>query len=394
MNAIEPRSLERMRADFAAASRDLADAITLPSYYYKSDEVLSWETSQIFMKEWMCVGRADEIPNPGDYFTLEILGEPLAVTRDNDQEINVFSTVCRHRGARVLEGRGNKTKLMCPFHGWVYSLTGELVVAPRMNRTNDFDKSKACLPRLRTEVWQGFLFINFDPKAKPLAPRLAGLDAKFANYKLHDLRAPAPPMLFTNECNWKLSVEQGIDMYHVPATHPEVADLHDIPATFGEEDPNQAWTTSFTPMKKPHPWVTGTLLGASPFPAIKGLTDFELQSFNMFLVYPNSLIACVPDGALYLLFFPMGPHKTHVRINLCYPTSTLVLPDFEKNLQDSQKGFETLNYQDMGGARLTHEGMESRFLAPGRFSYLERTTWELGKYVIRKLQANVPELRG
>lgn len=393
MSVIESPPPERIRTDFSAATRPLAKALSLPPYYYKSEQTLAWETSEIFLKEWMCIGRADEVANPGDYFTLGIMGEPLVVTRDNDQEISVFSAACRHRGTLIVEGRGNSKKFMCPFHGWVYSLKGDLLVAPRMNRTNNFDKSKVCMPRLKTEIWQGFLFINFDPNAQLLSPRLTGLDTKFANYKLNDLRAPAPPMIFQNECNWKLSVAQGIDMYHVPATHPEVAYLHDIPKTFGEEDPNQAWTTSFTPMMKPHPWVTGTLLGASPFPAIGGLTKFELQSFNMFLIYPNTLIACVPDGALYLLFYPEGPHKTQVRINLCYPVSTTKLPAFEKNLKDAQEGFETLNYQDMGGARGAHTGMESRFLPPGRFSYLERTTWEFGNYVIRKLQAGIPELR-
>lgn len=395
MNAVvQPRSLKAIRSDFSAALRPLPQALTLPPYYYKSEQMLEWEVNEIFMKEWLCIGRADEVPRPGDYFTLDILGEPLIVTRDEEGAVNVFSAACRHRGALISQGRGNARNFMCPFHGWVYSLQGELRVAPRMNRTENFERASLCQPRLKTEIWQGFLFINFDPAAKPLAPRLTGLDSKFANYKLHDLVAPAPPMLFTNDCNWKLSVEQGIDMYHVPATHPEVASLHDIPATFGEEDPDHAWTTSFTPMHKPHPWVTGTQLGASPFPAIEGLSDFELQSFNMFLIYPNSLIACVPDGALYLLFFPQGPHKNQVRINLCYPASTTRLPDFEENFKEAQKGFEVLNIQDMGGARGAHAGMESRFLGSGRFSYLERTTWEFGCYVLRKLQAAIPELRG
>jgi choline monooxygenase len=393
MRVEESRPAEQIRSDFAATMSPLADAITLPPYYYKSEQILDWETSEIFLKEWMCVGRADEVPNPGDYFTLDILGEPLVVTRDNDQQVSVFSTACRHRGALIVEGRGNSKRFTCPFHGWAYSLKGKVLAAPCMDKTNHFVKSEQSLPRLKTEIWQGLLFVNFDPQAKPLAPRLTALDTKFANYKLKDLRTPGAPLIFTNECNWKLSVEQGIDMYHVPATHPEVAYLHDIPATFGEEDPEHAWTTSFTPMKKPHPWVTGTLMGASPFPAIAGLTDFELQSFNMFLIYPNSLIACVPDGALYLLFFPQGPHKTQVRLNLSYPPSTVALPDFEKHLKEAQEGFTTLNYQDMGGARGTHAGMESRLLPPGRFSYLERTTWEFCNFVIRKLQSGIPQLQ-
>jgi len=106
MNAVEPRQVERIRSDFAAVTSSLANSVTLPPYCYKSDQILDWETSEIFLKEWMCVGRTDEIPNAGDYFTLEILGEPLVVTRDTDREISVFLDglppprgACR-RGAR------------------------------------------------------------------------------------------------------------------------------------------------------------------------------------------------------------------------------------------------------------------------------------------------------
>ena len=386
------RASEEMRSDFAALLHPLERSQRLPSYYYRSSDILERETREIFSKEWSCVGRVDEVPSPGDYFTLDVHGEPLVVVRDDTGEVRVLSTVCRHRGALVVEGRGRCRNFSCPFHGWTYSLQGELLSAPLMGPTGGFDRKQHSLYELKTEVWQGFLFVNFDPNARPLAPRLAGLEERFGNYNFSDLRA-CEPMIFTNECNWKLSVEQGIDMYHVPATHPEVAHYYRVAETFGEEDPERAWTTSFTPCEKPHPWVSGTQLEQSPFPAIDGLSEFELQSFNIFLIYPNSLIACVPDGALYLLFFPEGVDRTQVRINLCYPESTTRLPDFQRNLEDALQGFEELNYQDMAGARGTHTGMSSRFSPTGGFSPLERTTWELGKYVVRRLQAADPALR-
>ena len=148
-----------------------------------------------------------------------------------------------------------------------------------------------------------------------------------------------------------------------------------------------------TPCVKPHPYISGTAAETSPFPAIEGLSNFEISSFNLLLVFPNSLIAPVPDGALLLPLLPRRtPSGRRCEINLLYPENTTKMPDYKENVALALKGFEDLNYQDMGVARGTHAGMGSRFVSPGRFSYLERTTWELGKYVVNKLRAADPAL--
>ena len=386
------KSAAEMGEDFQRILQPLEHAHTLPSYYYLSGDIFERERGAVFSKEWMMLGRDDEISQPGDYFKVDVMDEPLIVCRGEDGEVRAFSATCRHRGAVIAEGRGNKRNFECPFHGWVYSQSGELRAAPHMHRTEGFDPKQCRLPAVRTELWKGFIFINFDEDAAPLAPRLAGVEERFANYKIEDMRSSGKPMVFRNDCNWKLSVEQGIDMYHVPATHPEVGHFYNVGETFGEEDPSRAWTTSFTPCKMPHPHVSGTKLAKSPFPAVAGLTEFELSSFNMFLIYPNSLVACVPDGLVYFSYQPDGPHSTLVTMNVAFPESTVQLPDFVRNAEDSRKGLEELNYQDMNGARITHAGMNSGSAPRGRFSHLERTTWEVGKYMVRCLQAADPSL--
>lgn len=367
----------------------LEKATPLPAHFYKSDEILDLEKQLIFSKEWLCIGRDDEVPDAGDFVRLDILDEPLVMTRAADGEVRVLSAVCKHRGAILVEGRGNRRNFECPFHGWVYGMDGRLMGAPHMQKTEGFNAKKCPLPSVRTEIWNGFVFINFDADAKPLAPRLRGVEKLFANYKIKDMRAAGLSLPFVNECNWKLSVEQGIDMYHVPASHPEVGHFYEVADGFGEEDPSGTWTTSFTPCTDPHPYVSGTKLEKSAFPAIEGLTEFELSSFNMFLIYPNSLFACVPDGILYFSFMPDGPHRTNVQINLGYPESTTKMEDFEEHVIGAIKGIEELNYQDMNGAKITHAGMGSQLFDGGRFSHLERTTWELGKYVANKLKGSL-----
>ena len=103
-----------------------------------------------------------------------------------------MSSVCQHRGMLVAEGRGHARGLVCPYHHWFYSLTGELVAAPEMGQTCNFDRAKHNLPRLKVETWQGFIFVNFDEDAAPLGPRLRELDPVVANFDLDNLDGPPP----------------------------------------------------------------------------------------------------------------------------------------------------------------------------------------------------------
>ena len=100
-------------------------ATAMPPEFYSSAELLQKETEAIFLKSWICVGRADEIPESGDYYTLEIIGEPLLVVRSQDGSCKVLSNVCRHRGSVLMQGTGNSKKFSCPYHQWTYALDGK-----------------------------------------------------------------------------------------------------------------------------------------------------------------------------------------------------------------------------------------------------------------------------
>src|SRR5262245_61517314 len=115
---------------YSAVRRPLEQASPLPSWCYASDEWHAREIEAIFRREWLCVGRAEQIPNPGDFFTHTLIEQPLIVVRDNKGEIRVHSAVCRHRGAIVTEGEGRCRAFVCPYHSWTYALSGELLLTP------------------------------------------------------------------------------------------------------------------------------------------------------------------------------------------------------------------------------------------------------------------------
>jgi len=129
-----------------------ATPMSMPPSFYKDGNVLAMEMDDVFINGWVCVGRADEVPEVGDYYALDILDEPIIVTRNKDEEVVVLSNVCRHRGSQLLTGRGNRKRITCPYHRWSYDGNGKLLSAPLVDQTEGFDKSRCNLPKFNTHL--------------------------------------------------------------------------------------------------------------------------------------------------------------------------------------------------------------------------------------------------
>src|SRR5262249_58268 len=152
--------------------------------------------------------------------TASQVGEPLIISRDRDGKLNAMSAVCRHRAMLVAEGHGNTRGFVCPYHHWTYSLSGDLVGAPQMNKACDFDRTQFPLPKLKLETWLGFVFVTFDLNAPPLAPRLAALADVLKNYNLAgNDELPTPGELRKEMWNWKVRYENSNDGYHANRLH-------------------------------------------------------------------------------------------------------------------------------------------------------------------------------
>ena len=123
-----------------AEIRDMGpdQARSMPPACYTSEDFLELEKEEIFRKEWICIGRVDEVPKPGDYFATELIDEPLIVVRGQDKKVRVLSNVCRHRSSVIAEGAGNKKNFVCPYHAWTYATDGQLLRAPYMDKVKGF----------------------------------------------------------------------------------------------------------------------------------------------------------------------------------------------------------------------------------------------------------------
>ncbi len=142
---------------------------TLTNQDYNSDEVYALEQERIWFKEWVYVGRSEQVAEPGQFFTVDIAGESILVTRNDDGSLRAFYNVCRHRGSVLCEEPQGTTKAVfqCPYHAWSYDLDGALVSTPRVG-ADEVDRSSLPLKRVHIDEWEGFLFVNLSVRRHPL----------------------------------------------------------------------------------------------------------------------------------------------------------------------------------------------------------------------------------
>ena len=213
-------SIDTMQGMLQQAAGSPDDArIGLAGVFYTSREYFEHERSTVLQEGWHCLGRADEIPKPGNYFTAQILDEPLLVVRGDDNEIRVLSNVCRHRSMPVAEGAGTRKVFVCSYHGWSYRRDGTLLRAANMEN-NSFDPTKCRLPEFHCELWGGFIYANIADNPTPLQPVLAKLHEQIAPYETEKFRT-VHVAEEEWQCNWKCLVENFMEGYHLSVVHPK-----------------------------------------------------------------------------------------------------------------------------------------------------------------------------
>jgi phenylpropionate dioxygenase-like ring-hydroxylating dioxygenase large terminal subunit len=205
-----------------------ADALTLPFAWYSDEELLRRERALIFARSWQYGGRAAQVAEPGSYLATDAGGVPILATRDRDGTLRAFVNVCRHRGAVLMDGCGQRNTLQCHYHAWTYDLDGSLRNAPRSEREPDFDGDDWSLLPASIDTWGPFLFVNPDPAAVPLAEHLGDLPSILARAIDIDAIEFHSRVEFGANANWKIVVENFLECYHCPTAHPGFSDEVDV----------------------------------------------------------------------------------------------------------------------------------------------------------------------
>lgn len=283
-------------------------AWSMPKSYYIDAKVLELEREKLFGKEWICIGRGEEVRNNGDHMTFQLCDEPLVAVRGDDGKIRVLSNVCRHRGALLVEGRGNGQRLVCPYHHWSYDLEGKLAGAPRMELHKSFEKSNCRLPEFACAEWHGFLFTNLSKNPPPLAPRLTGLDKMIRNYHMEQqvLRWAADEIWHTN---WKCLIENFMEGYHLSPLHK---------TTLAPVNPTKLCTHF-----EPGDAYFGYNAGYSPgYPrSTRGhadLGDDEVVNCVMFAIPPGLVSGCGGDYSSFICVQPESTGRVRAKMGLIF----------------------------------------------------------------------------
>jgi phenylpropionate dioxygenase-like ring-hydroxylating dioxygenase large terminal subunit len=361
------------------ARRPFAEALSLPPRTYASHAFLKLEVERIFHSEWLCVGRIDDVPKPGDYFTSEIVGLPIFTLRTEVGEIRSYSNVCRHRGMRLLDGRGRvRSRIVCPYHAWTYRLDGRLLHAKHMDRTPGFDVEVHCLPAVNTQIWEGWIYVTLNSAMIPPGVHLKELHDIVGRYRAGDYIKVYHDE-FEWRTNWKCLMENFMEDYHLPVVHKATisgySPTNEVEVFEGRETFSYHFNrkTPDAPRGIAHPDNTH-------------LDGDWRRTTVLYAVLPAHLVNLAPDHLWYLTLQPKGTDCVAVRFGLSYAPEVLAeVSDREEFTAKWKQFFDTVNAEDRSIVEGVRAGADSVLAQPGRLCHLERFTYDFGRYLYRKL---------
>jgi phenylpropionate dioxygenase-like ring-hydroxylating dioxygenase large terminal subunit len=366
---------------YGGVRREVTRASTMPPVAYTAPGWYERECETIFFREWLMAARAEEIPEPGDYLRLDIVGEPVLLVRGDDRVIRAMSAACRHRGAEVVTGRGNCRAFTCPYHGWSYGLDGALIGVRGMEEVEDFSLDDFGLMPIRCESWGGFVFINFDPTSRPLLERMGSLPERFAAYPLEDMRTTR---VWTRrvEANWKVWVENSRENLHTPIAHRE--------SLRRMRRPPNSTIYQTTGVAGVYQVTSGAISGGlqvpdQHFPFIDGLSEEDRSRTHLIVCYPHFLFNLLPDHMAYHQLFPEGPEHTTVVSGKCFPRVAIGRRDFEEIVRHYYEPLEVFLPEDWAVCEALQRGVRGRLARPGRYSLQEQACHDFANWVLDRV---------
>jgi len=360
----------------------------LPAWAYQHPEMTRLEIERILAPSWQIVCHVNAIPRPGDFVTFDLGPNGVVALRDSEGKIRAFHNVCRHRGARILDGTGHcPGAITCPYHGWSYRLSGEVRAITERETFPGIDRSEWGLKAVRSQVAFGFVFVCLDGDPPPVEAVWGELARELAPYRIEEMEPLGPMYIEHWDCDWKIAMDNYLESYHVPIGHPGLfrmfsPDYEDavlLPGgvargiSYLRDQPSSRWSERF--------------YQSLVVPTATGIPDEERRRWSFYSMLPNIGIDIFPEQMDFFQVLPRGPGKCTIRGgSFGHP--------------DSRREMRVLRYL---GARLNrqvqHEdeflcvrvqrGLGSRSYEPGPLSSLESCMLQFHDV----LRARIPEVR-
>ena len=358
-------NLQRL-IDSYNSNASLDRAYTIPASWYIDESLYHLELKTVFSHNWHLAGRRDQLEKPGQYVTTDVGTEPVVVVRDNEGVLRAFFNVCRHHAAAVMtEPAGSAPHLRCPYHGWTYSLTGELKGTPDFAGVCDFERENNGLVPVQAAEWENWVFVNLSTSARSLAHFLGpDLIAQIRPLELQNLHW-LERRHYNFDCNWKVFVDNYLDGgYHVPYLHKGLDSVLDYPNYQIEN--GEHFCLQWSPIVS---------VGAEAQTGAVRKGDRALY----YWIYPNFMINWY-DGVLDTnLVIPRGVDQTEVIFDFYFPDVTS-REAIERNLQSISVG-QRIQDEDTAICKSVQRGLNSRGYNAGRLSVRR----EAGEHLFHRL---------
>jgi len=371
---LEPESLGRL------------DGFSLPGWIYADPDFLEAEKERVFPASWQIVCHLSDIPNPGDYHTLDFLGEPIVAVRGKDRGVQAFFNVCRHRAARLLDGAAGHCagRIVCPYHAWTYELDGRLSAVPLRKDFADFSLDQFGLKPIETEVYKGFIFVRLKTGLPSVAEMLAPYEQELAAYRLEELAPLGRVTLRTRRVNWKNVTDNYSDAMHIPVAHPGLTRL--FGQSYGVEA--KPWVDKMWGQLRDAPSLElSERMYQAVLPETPHLPRERQRLWTYFKLWPNIAFDLYPDQVDFMQILPISPTETLIR-EIAYAH-----PDERREMRAARylnwRINRRVSLEDKALIERVQTGMASRSFTPGP---LGRGEVALRSFS-RRLRELIPESR-
>jgi phenylpropionate dioxygenase-like ring-hydroxylating dioxygenase large terminal subunit len=360
----------------------------LPGWTYSHPEMARLEYERILKPSWQLVCHVNSIANPGDYVAMELGSDSVVVMRTSQGTIRAFHNVCRHRGSRILDGAGNcPGAITCPYHGWSYRLSGELIGVPARESFPGLERAQLALKPVNSQVAFGFVFVCLAGTPPPLQHTWGACAAEFAPHRFEDM-VPLRPIYTEHwDCDWKIAMDNYLESYHVPIGHPglfrvttpDYDDQLNLPAGVAR---GIAWLRErLSPRwsERMYQQLVGKVSGDLP--------EAHRRRWSFYSMLPNLGIDVFPDQMDFFQVLPRGPGKCVIR------SATFGMPDERREMRIVRYLCGRINREvqreDEFLCRRVQQGLASGSYEPGPLSRLENCVLEFHDL----LREKIPEAR-
>ncbi|MBS0377328.1 MAG: aromatic ring-hydroxylating dioxygenase subunit alpha [Proteobacteria bacterium] len=379
MNAAAPRPVDNSTPALIRA---------LPAWVYNHPEMTRLEYERILRPAWQIVCHVSELKKPGDYVTLDIGGvDSVVALRDSQNQIRAFHNVCRHRGARILDGSGNcPGSVTCPYHGWSYKLSGDLLAISARDTFPPLDRSQLGLKSIRSQILFGFVWINLAGDSRPLEEIFGGVAEEFAPHRFEGMELIGNAYIEHWDCDWKVAMDNYLESYHVPIGHPGLNRMFTPDYDDQKNFPGVARGISWLRDKASSRWserMYQDLIGK----VATDLPESHRRRWSFYSSLPNLGIDVFPDQMDFFQVLPRGPGKCTIR-GACYAH-----PDERREMRIARYLCARINRQvqreDEALCKRVQQGLASPSYEPGPLSRLENCMVEFHDL----LRERIPEVR-